>query len=131
MRGSSLSSVIGSSSRFIKLQIEKFSLNQDEEKQPATTPKSQISFRATSSISHHRSNTVPSRCRKSNIRKSSIQKTPCSTPTEQPTDDTPQKSSSQPFSPSLLPSQRRRRIPAIDDPDEVESRTSSIVNRKI
>ncbi|CAF5221138.1 unnamed protein product, partial [Rotaria magnacalcarata] len=39
--------------------------------------------------------------------------------------------SSQPFSPSLLPTQQRRHIRPIDDPDEVESPRSSIINRNL
>jgi hypothetical protein len=77
-----------------------------------------------SSVSHHRSNTVPSR-----HRKISNQQTTHLPPTCKQNENIQQEPPSQPFSPSLLPSQPRRRIRIIDDTDEGESISSSVIVR--
>ncbi|CAF5124927.1 unnamed protein product, partial [Rotaria magnacalcarata] len=122
VRGSSLSSVVGSPSRFIKLLIDKSSSNDVEKNHSSNIHSStEVLHRPSSIVSHRRSNTVPSRYRKSNPRKSSINKTPYVTPTYERKVNIEHQLSSQPFSPSLLPTQQRRHIRPIDDPDEVES----------
>lgn len=86
-------------------------------------------YRLTSNISHHRSNTVPSRGRKFNAANKVNQQVENLSPTYKSHVTTQQQTlPSQAFSPSLLKDQPRRRIRAIDDPDEVES-LSSVINR--
>ncbi|CAF3788788.1 unnamed protein product [Rotaria socialis] len=132
VRGSSLSSVVGSPSRFIKLLIDKSSSNDVEKDHSSNIHLStEFLYRSTSIVSHRRSNTVPSRYQKSNSRKRSIRKTSYLTPTYEPKVNIEHQLSSQPFSPSLLPAQQGRHIRAIDDPDEVESPRSSIINRNL
>lgn len=93
------------------------------EENPSVMPRknTEIPYQPTSppSVSHRRSNTAPSRSRKSE----SIQ-----TSTHLPSADVSHEiinGQTQPFSPSLLPIQPRRRIRAIDDTDDVDSQTSS------
>jgi hypothetical protein len=84
VKGSSLSSVVGSTSRFLTLQIEKPSSSfHNEQNLPLNNRKSiEVLYRpASSSVSHRRSNTVPSRNRKSNSTKTSNQQTPHLSPT--------------------------------------------------
>lgn len=132
VKGSSLSSVVGSTSRFLTLQIDKSSpsYHNDEHLPISSRTSTDVLSRAISSVSHRRSNTVPSRLRKPD---------PTTTPTTsnqkathlslryKRTEPIPQ-SSSQPFSPSLLPVQPRRRIRVIDEPDDNDSPPSSIIN---
>ncbi|CAF0755454.1 unnamed protein product [Rotaria sordida] len=133
VKGSSLSSVIGSPSRFITLQIDKSSSSvNDEENIPLNVRTStEVLYRPTSIISHHRSNTVPSRDRRSDSRIKSNQQTTYLSPTYKRHENIQRSPAPQPFSPSLLPSQARRRIRAIDDPDEIDSPTGSITNRYV
>jgi hypothetical protein len=81
-------------------------------------------YRPKTPVSHRRSNTVPSRHRKRDSTKTSDQQTTHLSPTYKQTD-----SVQQPFSPSLLKSQPRRRIRVIDDTDDNESLASGVVNR--
>ncbi|CAF0780786.1 unnamed protein product [Rotaria sp. Silwood1] len=133
VKGSSLSSVIGSPSRFITLQIDKSSSSfNDEENLPSNVLTStDVLYRPTSVISHHRSNTLPSRHRKSDSIKILKQKTTHLSPTYKRHESIQQQPTLQPFSPSLLPSHARRHIRAIDDPDEIDSPTGSINNRYV
>jgi len=99
------------------------------EENPSVMPRknTEIPYQPTSpppSVSHRRSNTAPSRSRKSE----SIKASNAQTPTHLPSADVSHEitnGQTQPFSPSLLPIQPRRRIRAIDDTDDVDSQTSS------
>jgi hypothetical protein len=127
IKGSSLSSVVGSTSRFITLQIEKPSPSDDNNLNLPSNLRTStdVLYRPKTSVSHHRSNTVPSRYRKqTDSIKTSNQQTTHLSPMYKRKEN-PQ----QPFSPSLLQPQPRRRIRLIDDTDDNDSPTSSIVNR--
>ncbi len=125
VKGTSLSSVVGSTSRFLTLQIEKpLHSSQNEEGFPLHIGAStEALYRSTS---HHRSNTVPVRHRKP---VASTQQTTHLSPTYKRKENIEQQSSSQPFSPSLLSTQPRRRIRVIDDTDDGDSLSSSMANR--
>ncbi|UJR33723.1 hypothetical protein I4U23_021150 [Adineta vaga] len=128
VKGSSLSSVVGSTSRFLLLQIDKPSSEDRNEEHIPLDKRTSIEgvYRPRSSVSHRRSNTVPSRPRKLQARKVSTQQTTHLSPTYKRTETTPQQQ--QPFSPSVLRTQQKRRIRVIDDTDDAESLTTSIIN---
>ncbi len=128
IKGSSLSSVVGSTSRFLTLQIEKPSYQNDENLPFDIHTSTEVLYRPTQSVSHRRSNTVPSRYRKPDPTTTNQQTTHLS-PTYKRNENIQQQPSSQAFSPSLLPTRPRRRIRVIDDPDDADSPPSSIVNR--
>jgi len=112
------------------LQIENLPLsNHNEEDPPLNTRTStEALYQPTLSVSHHRSNTVPSRYRKTDSRKASNQQTTHLSPTYKRNDNNQQELSSRPFSPSSLQTQPKRRIRVIDDTDEGESPSTSTVN---
>ena len=105
-------------------------MNYDEKKLPSSVRTStEILYRPTTSISHHRSNTVPARYRKSEKLKSTNQQQTHLSPTYKRNENKIQ-NNPQFFSPSLLQIQPKRRIHIIDDDtDEGDSPTSSIINR--
>lgn len=132
VKGSSLSSVVGSTARFLTLQMERPSSSSitNEETSSSTVRKSTENLhRATSSIAHRRSNTLPTRTRKHQPKQTST--ATHLSPTYRRHESIPEQTqpSSLPFSPSMLPMKPRRRIRAIDDTDEGESQTSSTIHR--
>ena len=128
VKGSSLTSIVDSQSCFLTLEIERSSLlNDNQENLLLSFPTSpEILPR---SISHRHSNTVPSCHRKSNFGKLSNQEITNDSLTYKQTKNIQEQSILQPFTPSLLPVQPRKRIRAIDDPDECESQTSSMYDQ--
>lgn len=87
-------------------------------------------YRPTSSNAPRRSNTVPSRHRKSQSNTESNEETTHLSPTYQRKQNRqPPPPSSQPFSPSLMTTKPKRRIRNIDEPDDVDSITSSLIQR--
>ncbi|CAF3603222.1 unnamed protein product [Adineta steineri] len=134
VKGSSLSSVVGSTSRFLLLQMEKPLLtNHDEENLPSDIRTStDVLYRPSPTVSHHRSNTVPTRHRKIPSTKTSKQQTTHLSPTYKRNETSKPRSSSsssRPFSPSSLKAHPKRRIRLIDDTDEGESLSVSMVQR--
>ena len=121
VKGSSVASVVGSTSRFLLLQIDKSpSLDREEESIPLDN---QIN---TESTSHRRSNTVPSRPRKPQKRKASTEQSTHLSPTYKRSTTNSQQQP--PFSPSLLRAQPKRLIRVIDDTDDGETPSISTVN---
>ena len=136
VKGTSLSSVVGSTSRFLTLQIEKASNSSPNDNRfPLHLYTStEILNRPISPVTPRRSNTIPSRQRKSPSITTSNQQTTHLSPTCKRNPNTQQNatasSSSQPFSPSLLSTQPKRRIRVIDDGDDGDSISSSLVIRE-
>jgi hypothetical protein len=126
IKGSSLSSVVGSTSHFLTLHIEKPLYHNDENLPSNIRTSTEVLYRPTSSVSHRRSNTVPARYRKPDS-------TTTTTPNQQTTHLSPtykrNENIQQPFSPSLLPTKPRRPIRDIDDTNDTDSPPSSIINR--
>ena len=91
----------------------------------------EVLYRPTSSVTHRRSNTVPSRYRKPDTTVQPTQQTTHLSPTYKRNENLQQQSASasQPFSPSLLSTQPRRRIRVIDDTDDADSLASSMAVR--
>ena len=133
IKGSSLSTVVGSTSRFVLLQIDKPSLSShDEENFPLNIfTSTEAVYQPTLTVSHRRSNTVPSRQRKPDLTKISNQKTTHLSPTYQRNDNNQQQSSSsRPFSASSLKTHPKQRRRIIDDTDDGKSPSTSIVNQE-
>ena len=90
-------------------------------------------YRPTSSQTPRRSNTVPSRRRKSQSKTTSNEQTTHLSPAYQRKETceepSPTPFSSQPFSPSLMTTKPKRRIRVIDEPDDVDSISSSLIQR--
>jgi hypothetical protein len=104
--------------------------SQNEENFPLNIGAStEVLYRPTPIITHHRSNTIPLRYRKPASTGKSTQQTTHLSPTYKRNENIQQQSSSQPFSPSLLSTQPRRRIRAIDDTDDGDSQASSMAVR--
>ncbi|CAF0758145.1 unnamed protein product [Adineta ricciae] len=121
VKGSSVASVVGSTSRFLLLQIDKSpSSDREEESIPLNN---EIN---TESMSHRRSNTVPSRPRKPQERKASTEQSTHLSPTYKRSTTNSQQHP--PFSPSVLRAQPKRLIRVIDDTDDGETPSISTVN---
>ena len=135
VKGTSLSSVVGSTSRFLTIQMEKVSQSSASNDNNLTLhlhTSTEALYRPTSSNTPRRSNTVPSRYRKSQSETTSKQQTTHLSPSYQRKEDLQQvlpSAVSQPFSPSLLTIQPKRRIRVIDEPDDVDSISSSLIHR--
>ena len=132
VKGTSLSSIVGSTSRFLTLQIEKPSHSSHDEENFSVNigASTEVLYRPTSAVTHRRSNTVPSRFRKPDTTVPPTQQTTHLSPTYKRNENLQQQSSSsQPFSPSLLSTQPRRRIRVIDDTDDADSLASSMAVR--
>lgn len=135
VKGTSLSSVVGSTSRFLTIQIEKKSHSSASHENNIVLQlhtSTEALYRPTSSQTPRRSNTVPSRNRKSQSKTTSNKQTTHLSPSYQCKEDLQAalpSSVSQPFSPSLLTTQPKRRIRVIDEPDDVDSITSSLIHR--
>jgi len=124
VKGSSLSSVVGSSSRFFMLHIDPTSRSSTERISPESF------HRLSPNISHRRSNTLPSRRKQTETLKVTDEKTTHLSPTyKRKEPPVPDKINLQPFSPSLLLVQSRRPIRVIDDSDEGDSPSSSTINQ--
>lgn len=126
IKGSSLSSIVGSTSKFIR-QVDK-DLNPDL-KNSIIRSSAELLQLENPKISHHRSNTVPARYRKVYSRKFVDVDKNLISPKIDRRKICQDEKCSQPFSPSLLQVQPRRRIRVIDDTDEGESLSSSTINR--
>ncbi|CAF0725518.1 unnamed protein product [Adineta ricciae] len=121
VKGSSVASVVGSTSRFLLLQIDKSPPSDREEE--SIPLDDQIN---TESMSHRRSNTVPSRPRKPQERKASTEQSTHLSPTYKR--NTTNSQQQPPFSPSVLRAQPKRLIRVIDDTDDGETPSVSTVN---
>jgi hypothetical protein len=132
VNGSSLSSIIGSTSRFFTSQVDHTSPAHHPETLHVSHTRTRtevINLPVTTPVAHHRSNTLPIRHRKRGSRKIVNQQTACLSPANKREEQVPPRSLSQPFSPSLLQAPERRRIRVIDDTDEGESPSSTTLNR--
>jgi hypothetical protein len=119
---------MGSTSRILALQIdESFSSSHNRENSPSSIRTStEFLYRPTTSVSHHRSNTVPARYRKSDEIKPIDQQHTHLSPTYHRNENNSQKS----ISSSLVQLQPKRHIRSINDgTDDVESPSSSIIHR--